>query len=318
MPRQIAIRVREAVHCDRSHSPMTTDASMTGLDGGVGPTDYWTEVDSDRPFAQGDILRSASPDAKSEPSFGLIITADCDIVQSKAADRLTYVEVVTTRAYLERVWIPDQLQKYVKKQVKGAAEELTGLMRRSGLELAMSADQLLDWLRDRPVEAIDKAVNRTGKPLDAKLVKTLTGLRCALGADADRKPLGQWRALRDILGEPVDRQSADLASALAGGGGFPDFFLLPELPGASGLGYVALLRFIQTVHADKVFTSEVDARIQGQPEALHRVGRLTDGIRFAVTQKLAFLFSRIGLPSHYEDACKSAAALAAESLVTGA
>ncbi|WP_313393285.1 hypothetical protein [Sphingobium yanoikuyae] len=297
---------------------MTIGTGLNGLDSAVGSIDYWIEIDSERLFAQGDILRSVPSDTNAEPTFGLIITADCDIVQSKAADRLTYVEVVTTRDYLERVWIPDQLQKYVKKQAKGAAEELTGLMRRSGLELAMSVDQLLDWLRERPVESIDKAVNRTGKALDAKLLKTLTALRCALGADANQKPLGQWRALRDILGEPVDRQSADLAAALAGGGGFPDFFLLPELPRASEFGYVALLRFIRTVHADGVFKSEVDARIQGQPQALHRVGRLTDGIRFAITQKLAFLFSRIGLPSHYEDACKSAATLAAESLVTGA
>lgn len=291
---------------------------MTGLNGIAQYADYWTTVDAERPFAQGDILRSVSTNPEIEPSFGLIITADCDIVQSKAANRLTYVEVVTSRDYLERIWIPDQLQKYLKKQVKGAAEALTGLMRRSNLELTMNEDQLLDWLRERPIEVIEKAVNQTGKQLDAKLVQTLTAMRCALGADADREPLEQWRSLRNILGEPVDRQSADLASALGGGGGFPDFFLLPELPAARGLGYVALLRFIQTVHADKVFTSEVDARIQGQPEALHRVGRLTDGIRFAITQKLAFLFSRIGLPTHYEDACKSAAALAAENLVTGA
>jgi len=297
---------------------MTIGVGSTGRGGAAAAIHYFIEADADRPFAQGDILQSVPADDNADRNFSIIITADCDIAQSKTADRLTYVEVVTTHDYLERVWIPDQLQKYVKRQARGAAEELTELMRRSGLDLAMSADQLLAWLQARPIEAIDKAVNRTGKPLDAKLLKTLTGLRCALGSDADQKPLGQWRALRDILGESVDRQRADLASALAGSGGFSDIFLLPELPRASGLGYVALLRFIQTVHADGVFKNEVDARIQGQPEALHRVGCLTDGIRFAITQKFAFLFSRIGLPSHYEDACKSAATLVAESLITGA
>ncbi|MFT8886336.1 MAG: hypothetical protein ABF946_09045 [Acetobacter papayae] len=279
---------------------------------------YWTEIDANVPFAQGDILRSVSVTSQTEPTFGLIITADCDIVQSKAANRLTYVEVVTIREYLERVWIPDQLQKYVKKQAKGAVEALNGLMRRSSLELTINEHQLLEWLRQKPIETIGKAVNRTGKPLDSKLIQTLTAMRCALSVDAGQEPIQQWCTLRKILGEPPERQTADLASALSGGGGFPDFFLLPELPGANGLGYVALLRFIQTVHADEVFASEVDARVQGKPQALHRVGRLTDGIRFAITQKLAFLFSRIGLPTHYEDACKSAATLVAEHLVTGA
>jgi hypothetical protein len=138
-------------------------------------------------------------------------------------------------------------------------------------------------------------------------------MRCALGADGEADPLSQWRRHREIVGDAPEKQIAELTAALSGGSGFPDFFLLPEL-GASGVGYVALLRFIRTVHADEVFTSDVDARVSGKPK-LHRVGRLTDGIRFAVTQKLAFLFSRIGLPTHYEDACKSAAALAADALI---
>lgn len=297
---------------------MTNGSSVTGLDSIIQQTDYWAEVNAEAQFAQGDILRSVSTNREIEPRFGLIITADCDIVQSKAADRLTFVEVVTIREYLERIWIPDQWQKYVKKQVKGAAEELSGVMRRSGLELTMNEDQLIEWLRQRPIEAIDKAVNRTGKPLNAKLIKTLNAMHCALGVHADQEPLKQWRTWRSILGDSIERQSADLAAAFGGSGGFPDFFLLPELPGGKELGYVALLRFIQTVHANKVFPSEVDARIQGQPEALHRVGRLTDGIRFAITQKLAFLFSRIGLPKHYEDACTSAIDLVTQSLTTGA
>lgn len=285
---------------------------------GLRQDEYWSTVQDDRPYAQGDILRKFAAGSTDDPEFGLIITADCDIAQAKAADRLTFVEVVTTRTYLERVWIPDQLQKFVKKQATAAAQALAGVMRRSELAFELRDDQLLDWLRQRSVESIDKAVNRTGKALDAKLVLNLNALQCALGVGGHVTPLAQWRALRTTLGDSDEKQRADLTSALAGGGGFPDFFLLPELPGASGFGYVALLRFIRTVHADEVFASEVDARVQGQPDALHRVGCLTDGIRFAVTQKLAFLFSRIGLPTHFEDATKSAAALAAESLFTGA
>lgn len=291
---------------------------LTQLDGHEPPAPYWTEVNSEHVFAQGDILRSVPVDSKLAPSFGLIITADCDIVQSKAANRLTYVEVVTTREYLERIWIPDQFEKFQKKQLKGVAESLTGVMRRSGLDFAMDEDQVVDWLRRKPVSAIEKSVNRTGKPFDTKLVQTLSALRCTLDFETGQKPLDQWCELRGILGDTPERQRADLTGALASSGGFPDFFLMPELPSASGLGYVALLRFIQTVHADQIFASEVDARIQGRPEALHRVGRLTDGIRFAITQKLAFLFSRIGLPTDYEEACKSAASLAAENLVPGA
>ena len=239
-------------------------------------------------------------------------------MQSKASDRLTYVEVVSTRDYLERIWIPDQLQRFIKKQAIPVAEELGAVMRRSKLSFALGEDQLLEWLRLRDIDAIEKALNRTGKPFDAKLLNKLNALRCVVRTEAYQSPLTQWIALRDTLGESKEKQATELAGALAGGGGFPDFFMLPELPGATGVAYIALLRFIQTVEASQIFTSEVDARVQDRPDALHRVGRLTDGIRFAITQKLAFLFSRIGLPTYFEDANKSAAALAAESLIHGA
>lgn len=279
--------------------------------------EYWSAVDEAKPFAQGDIIRAFPGGLDGEPIFGLIITADCDIVQSKAFDRLTYIEVVSTRNYLERLWIPDQLQKFVKKHAKVAVEGLSAAMRRSGLNFTLSDDQLVEWLRTRPIEVIEKATNRTGKPLDGTLSKNLHALRCALRGEDHADPVLQWRTLRDMLGDTREKQAAELAGALSGGGGFPDFFLLPELPGASGVGYVALLRFIQTVDAAQVFSTEVDARVQGRPDALHRVGRLPDGLRFAITQKLAFLFSRIGLPTHFENASKSAALLAAENLFIG-
>jgi hypothetical protein len=70
-------------------------------------------------------------------------------------------------------------------------------------------------------------------------------MRCALGADGEADPLSQWRRHREIVGDAPEKQIAELTAALSGGSGFPDFFLLPELPGASGVGYVALLRFIR-------------------------------------------------------------------------
>lgn len=281
---------------------------------------FWSTVEDDRQYAQGDVLRSFPAGRTGDPTFGLVITADCDIVQSKAADLLTYVEVVTPKIFLERIWAPDQLQRYIKKQTKGAVQELGGVMRRAGLSYGLEEEQLLEWLRRRPVEAIEKAVSPTGKPLDTKLKRTLSGLRCALRVDSRGDALSDWCELRTMLGDPAERLRSDLTAAVRGGGdgGFPDTFLLPELPGATGIGYVALLRFIRTVRSTEVFTSEVDARVAGESGGLVRVGRLTDGIRFSITQKLAFLFSRIGLPSHFEDACGAAASLSAETIIPGA
>lgn len=128
--------------------------------------------------------------------------------------------------------------------------------------------------------------------------------------------MGRFRTARELLGDDAERIRRAVREAFEGDRGFPDYFLLPELPGAAGYGFVVMLRAIRSLHADDLFTSEVDARIAGRPDAFHRIGRMTDAVRFAITQKLTFLFSRIGLPADYEDACQSAVELLTETVVS--
>jgi hypothetical protein len=88
--------------------------------------------------------------------------------------------------------------------------------------------------------------------------------------------------------------------------------VLPELPRQSGLGFVVMLRSMWSIMSPDLYPTEQDARINDRPDAFHRVGRLNDGIRFSITQKMAFLFSRIGMPKTFESACETAAELTAE------
>jgi hypothetical protein len=73
-----------------------------------------------------------------------------------------------------------------------------------------------------------------------------------------------------------------------------------------------MLRSMWTIMAPDLYLTEQDARIHDRPDAFHRLGRLNDGIRFSITQKLAFLFSRIGMPKTFESACETAAELMVE------
>jgi hypothetical protein len=203
----------------------------------------------------------------------------------------------------------------VGKQAKAAAEQLNGVMKRSGLVLGITAEVLLTWLEEQTPAEIEKALNKTGKPLDQKLVSWLTGLRVAVGRGEEVTSMERFRSVRALMGDDAERIRRAVRDAFEGAHGFPDFFLLPELPGAEGYGFVVMLRAIRSLHAGDLFATAVDARIAGRPDAFHRVGRMTDGVRFAITQKLAFLFSRIGLPSNYEQACQSAVELLSEAVV---
>ena len=282
------------------------NASTAPVAGGI----YWSAASDDDMFAQGDIVRRIG--VQGQPGeYGLVLTADCDFAQRKNSNRISYIEIVSIERYLDDYWAPDQLAKHLLKQVSPAVQQIAGLMRRSGSDLALNDTRLLDWLRRRTVEEVEAAM---GIAFDAKLKRTLAGIRCAADDAAEPVPLRRWMRLRQLMGDSTQQVRSAAAAAFAGTG-FPDYFVLPELPGSDEYGHVAVLRSMRTVPASEVYVSEIEARISDRPNDLHRAGRLPDGIRFAFAQKIAFLFSRIGLPEHYEAACSSAAALAAESII---
>jgi hypothetical protein len=277
--------------------------------------DYLLSAADDEEVRQGDLIRRLSS-SRVEGEWGFVLTADCDIAQGKAGDFYTFLEIVPAEVYLNEVWAPAQLKRFVAKQAEVAADQLSGVMKRSSLELGINSEVLLAWLMEQTPTQIEGAVNRTGKPLDAKLVNTLTALHVALAQDDEVTNMDRLRSVRRFMGEDAERTHRAVREALEGERGFPDFFLLPELPGVSGYGFVVMLRAIRSLHASDLFTSELEGRIAGRPEAFYRVARTKDGVRFAITQKLTFLFSRIGLPGDYEDACSAAVALLVDTLVS--
>ena len=272
--------------------------------------EYLIEVADDDEVRQGDLIFHPETSA-----WGFILTADCDIAQGKAGRNYSFVEVVPATQYLEEAWAPEQIRKLQEKQCRVAAEQIGAVMKRSGLSLEMTPEVLLDWLKEQPPAMIEAAVNETGKPFDKSLVAKLSALHVTVDTSLAKPSLDRLCEAKRHLGEDSTRIRQSVKDAFQGERGFPDYFLLPELPGVIGYGYVVMLRAIRSVPVEDLFPSELDARIEGRHDAFHRVGRMSDGIRFAITQKLTFLFSRIGLPTSYEDACKTAIDLLAETSI---
>ena len=71
---------------------------------------------------------------------------------------------------------------------------------------------------------------------------------------------------------------------------------------------------MSVIMSSDLFLTELEARIHDRPQAFHRLGRLHDGVRFAIAQRLAFLFSRIGLPPEYEAACEASTDILVDEL----
>lgn len=268
----------------------------------------------DDPIRQGDVIRRRGVDGEAG-CWGLIVTADCDIVQNKAGDRLTWLSMVSAQRYLRAYWAPEQLRRLRAKQGRWAVEALGGRLRRAHPGLGpLTAESMFAWLETDDPQSIIDTVSGQEKP-DDKLLKVLNALRHAGDHEGSPDPFDRLRETHAMLGRPAADLRASIRDTLAGDGGFPDFFLLPDMrTGEEDGGHVVLLRDITTSAAEDIFASELQARLADRPHEFHRVARLHDRVRFAVAQKLAFLFSRIGLTAAFDMVCADTADLLASAV----
>lgn len=277
-------------------------------------TGFFTQIDDMEEVRQGDIIRKLNPKTGEVEKLGIVITADCDIAQKKAGDRYTWLEIVPMTAYVEGPWAQEQLRKLSEKRAKGICEHLNGQIRKqkSGLT-ALTHASLMQWLRSNTAEEVMASATGKAPAADDKQLRDLQGFALTVSTDETQSALCRLKAAWTLFGVDEKGQQESVRNAFKDGG-FQDYFVLPELPRQAGLGFVVMLRSMWTIMAPDLYLTEQDARIHDRPDAFHRLGRLNDGVRFSITQKLAFLFSRIGMPKTFESACETATELTVEEL----
>lgn len=274
---------------------------------------FFTLIEDTDELRQGDIIRKLNPENGATERLGIVITADCDIAQKKAGERYTWLEIVSMAAYVEGPWAQDQLRKLSQKRATGVCSHLNAQIRKRVPDLTdLTHETLSQWLRTKTAEEVYQSA--TGKPptTDEKPFRDLRAFALTVSTDENRSAFSRLKEAWTLFGTDERTQQDNVRSAFKDSGGFQDYFVLPELPRESGLGFVVMLRSMSSIMAPDLFLTEQDARINGRPDAFHRLGRLNDGIRYSITQKLAFLFSRIGMPQTFESACEVAADLAVE------
>jgi hypothetical protein len=278
-------------------------------------TGLFAHIEDTEDVRQGDIIRKLNSKTGETEKLGIVITADCDIAQKKAGERYTWLEIVPMAAYIEGPWAQEQLRKLSERRSKEICDHLNGQIRKLHPGLApLTQESLVQWLRNKTAE--DILVSATGEipTADGKLLRDLQGFAFTVSADKIQSAFSRLKAAWTLFGVGENKQQENMRNAFKDGGGFQDYFVLPELPRQTGLGFVVMLRSMWTIMASDLYLTEQDARIHDHPDAFHRLGRLNDGIRFSITQKLAFLFSRIGMPKAFESACETAAELTVEEL----
>lgn len=266
---------------------------------------------------QGDIIHQPSTGPGSPPQWGFIVTADCDIAQDKAGAKLSYLGIVTARDYLEHFWSGEALRKLRASLLRDTAALVTKAAR--GLDPSydeLSTADLLTWLTDNSAAEVVATLNLP----DRKRVQHLEALErveLAHGIRVDgNSPFHRLHRIWSTQKMAASTIRARLTQALDYNHA-TDFHLIPSIPGSDGLGFVVLLRELRAIDQNSIAASALDHQIAGDPTMFFIAGSSTDNLRYAISQKMAFLFSRIGMSEDYEAECDIVTEMAVEETLSG-
>lgn len=110
-------------------------------------------------------------------------------------------------------------------------------------------------------------------------------------------------ALKDIWerqGKSIKDQRGQIAQIFHHSKGKADIMFIPEIPTFGSIGFVVKLREIFSVDEGRVFRDSLMISNMRDEENFVRIGRFVDGLKYAIVQRMALLFSRIGLDEHFE------------------
>ena len=270
------------------------------------------------PVRQGDILCTRAFDEQGNDGlarkWGVIVTADCDIAQGKMGGLFTYLTIVTAQEYLEHIWATDQIAALNRRWGQKAIDIIHAADRKRDRKVKpLRLLQLLNWIREDGSAAVLESVSIEGTKSRSS-AKTLDLFALSSDSHEYTTPLEQLRACWDLDGRKLKEQSGTIKSALHQRYMRSDCILIPALPAEDEVGFVILLRDIRSVSPCELHLSQLRMKVSGGTSGIYRIGRFSDFIRHSIAQRLAILFSRIGMTPEFEDECVSAGELVAEHI----
>jgi len=253
------------------------------------------------PLEQGDILVSRDPQTGKIIEILLVITADCDISHGKFGSHLACLRIIPLQDYIRTILLDKKLRRLLETESDKVCSVLNKWnTARIPDAVPFSKDAVLDWIRNSEPEAIssDLQVPASDSP---KLSQSLRTFRAALQAsDAlpDSDKLGRLIAFRTAQSGKTPDECLQFYLKQVQGDPLPeDIFLLPELPQLTTGSAVILLRQLVGLPLPSICFRAMDA---DSASMFLRIGRLEPTFKYAVSQALAIMYSRIGMPEEYE------------------
>lgn len=248
------------------------------------------------PLRQGDILEFRGEREGDAPEHIVVLTADCDLAQSKHGGRITCAVIRTRDEYI----LQGPVAKRVRMVTASLSEDIVaGIASETARQL--SGGRFADWLREVGVSRVSEAL---GGNLSDPLIKKI-GLLAELQAGdqvaAILDTLVQIEVLDNSKASPVKRKRV-LAQEVTSHFQKPpgDVFLLTEIgPGLDG-GY-----FVELRNALQIDFKQIALTHSFGGHAWRRISRLEDVYRYGMAQRFGMVFMSIGIPGSYEDECRA-------------
>lgn len=266
----------------------------------------WSSILANEPLRQGDVIRSLSPDGGWQ-DHALVLTADCDLANSKHSGWLTCVPILTVGVYLTSLRIPG----LVRSSTQRAAERMVSLSERranaDGGPLKITQARMESWITEASPHDI-LLVLKLGEELSAKatpILEAATALATATSAELkDVVPI-LARVRVALNGGSIEKSVAVIASELASH--------LKKLPGdAFFLNFPSPdLSDGAVVYLRRAFGLEDSCVVTGLSRVLFdakyvRTARLSSPYVYAISQQFGNVYSSIGMPVTYENSRESA------------
>jgi superfamily I DNA/RNA helicase len=220
----------------------------------------------DLPLRQGDIFTWVDR-ARERPwrTFGMVITADCDLRQEKTKGQLSYLPMLTFEDYIWTFWRVEKFAPLLDRLRKKALDRLNNVLTRlKPNQKAISQDAGLAWIsRTESAElAAEIGLEDPGQTKDFcviienyKLVEKLLGT-----IRPDMNLLNNCHAINRGAAPPSDfselsREVQSKISSLPG-----DVFFISSVDGFENFGMFVMLRHITQCRVDDVAIRPEDLR----------------------------------------------------------
>lgn len=263
------------------------------------------EITDADPLRQGDVFRWLDPGDDPWRTFGIIVTADCDIVQEKHRGVLSYVPLLRLLDYLRLFYLPRRLGRALDRCFQETCDRAHRLQSEYAAEFSepLSEAAIDGWLRREAGEAI---ADDLGVPIgpDRDAFVALVDLWRSCYDALDQQGFEQQVKACVAFGARVSgdhgaaeqrlwRETQDHIEQLPG-----DAFFVGSLGSSLADGYIAYLRLVREVRDTQIALKPAD--LSRTDVLAQRISRLTSPYVYRLTQQLADVFAAIGLPAAYE------------------